>query len=290
VDLCLEKSGVKSVYMTNSPFDDQERRVWEQGLCRDERFHAALRIDPLLLSWEKVVPRLAGWGYEVRGDLSGRTVDEVRRFLADWSSRIKARFVMVSLPPDWVYPANNPCNQLMERAVLPHCRDHGQPFAMMPGVIRGVNPGLALAGDGVGLTRLSSLGSLCARFQENRFMATVLARENQHELCVLARKFRNLHIFGCWWFLNVPHLVDEITRMRVEMLGLSVTLQHSDARVLDQLIYKWRHAREVIGRVLADKYEDLLATGWEARPEEIERDVRQVLGGDFERFCGSAAG
>jgi hypothetical protein len=121
-------------------------------------------------------------------------------------------------------------------------------------------------------------------------MATVLARENQHELCVLARKFRNLHIFGCWWFLNVPHLVDEITRMRVEMLGLSVTLQHSDARVLDQLIYKWRHAREVIGRVLADKYEDLLATGWEARPEEIERDVRQVLGGDFERFCGSAAG
>jgi hypothetical protein len=46
----------------------------------------------------------------------------------------------------------------------------------------------------------------------------------------------------------------------------------------------------VIGRVLADKYEDLLATGWEARPEEIERDVRQVLGGDFERFCGSAAG
>jgi hypothetical protein len=290
VDLCLEKSGVKWVYMTNSPFDDQERRVWEQGLCRDERFHAALRIDPLLLSWEKVVPRLAGWGYEVRGDLSGRTVDEVRRFLADWSSRIKARFVMVSLPPDWVYPANNPCNQLMERAVLPHCRDHGQPFAMMPGVIRGVNPGLALAGDGVGLTRLSSLGSLCARFQENRFMATVLARENQHELCVLARKFRNLHIFGCWWFLNVPHLVDEITRMRVEMLGLSVTLQHSDARVLDQLIYKWRHAREVIGRVLADKYEDLLATGWEARPEEIERDVRQVLGGDFERFCGSAAG
>jgi hypothetical protein len=290
VDLCLEKSGVKSVYMTNSPFDDQERKVWEQGLCRDERFHAALRIDPLLLSWAKVVPRLAGWGYEVRGDLSGRTVDEVRRFLADWSSRIKARFVMVSLPPDWVYPANNPCNQLMERAVLPHCREHGQPFAMMPGVIRGVNPGLALAGDGVGLTRLSSLGSLCARFQENRFMATVLARENQHELCVLARKFRNLHIFGCWWFLNVPHLVDEITRMRVEMLGLSVTLQHSDARVLDQLIYKWRHAREVIGRVLADKYEDLLATGWEARPEEIERDVRQVLGGDFERFCGSAAG
>jgi hypothetical protein len=51
----------------------------------------------------------------------------------------------------------------------------------------------------------------------------VLARENQHELAVLARKFRNLHIFGCWWFLNNPSLVDEVTRMRVELLGLSFT-------------------------------------------------------------------
>ena len=62
-------------------------------------------------------------------------------------------------------------------------------------------------------------------------MATILARENQHEACVLARKFRNLHIFGCWWFTNVPSLVQEITRMRLELIGLSFTPQHSDARI-----------------------------------------------------------
>ncbi len=72
-------------------------------------------------------------------------------------------------------------------------------------------------------------------FPDTKFIATVLARENQHELCVLARKFRNLHIFGCWWFLNNPSLIDEMTRMRLELLGLSFTPQHSDARVLDQL-------------------------------------------------------
>jgi hypothetical protein len=31
----------------------------------------------------------------------------------------------------------------------------------------------------------------------------MLSRENQHELCVVARKFRNVHIFGCWWFTNI---------------------------------------------------------------------------------------
>jgi hypothetical protein len=113
----------------------------------------------------------------------------------------------------------------------------------------------------------------------------VLARENQHELCVLARKFRNLHIFGCWWFLNNPSLIDEMTRMRLELLGLSFTPQHSDARVLDQLIYKWTHSRQVISRVLVEKYGDLAATGWVPSREEIQRDVQKLFGGAFDEFC-----
>ena len=117
-------------------------------------------------------------------------------------------------------------------------------------------------------------------------MITALPRENQHELCVLARKFRNLHIFGCWWFTNVPYLVEEITRLRVELLGLSFTPQHSDARVLDQIIYKWQHSRRIIARVLVDKYSGLSQTGWQAGREEIERDVKDLFGGAFEQFCG----
>jgi hypothetical protein len=104
-------------------------------------------------------------------------------------------------------------------------------------------------------------------------------------LCVLARKFRNLHVFGCWWFTNVPHIVEEMTRLRTEMIGLSFTPQHSDARVLDQLIYKWRHSRQVIAKVLVDRYSDLANTGWAPTDQEIQRDVAGLLGGDFERFC-----
>jgi hypothetical protein len=155
----------------------------------------------------------------------------------------------------------------------------------MLGVKRAVNPQLKLAGDGVGSSNLAVLQNLCARFPENKFLATVLAREGQHELCVLARKFRNLHPFGCWWFTNVPHLIDEITRLRLELLGLSFTAQHSDARVLDQIVYKWQHSRRIIAQALVDKYSDLAKTGWQVNRAEIERDVKDLFGGAFERFC-----
>lgn len=282
---CMELAGVSSVCMTNSPFDDLERPLWEKGFARDERFQAALRIDPLLLSWTTAATTLVKWGYDVSPSLNEKTISEVRRFLSDWTRRIGARYLMVSLSPEFDYPANDPCAQLLEKAVLPHCREFGLPMALMMGVKRQVNPQLGLAGDGVGLSRLSALENLCAAFTENKFLVTVLARENQHELCVLARKFRNLHVFGCWWFTNVPSLINEMTRMRIELLGLSVTPQHSDARVLDQLIYKWRHSRRVITDVLAEKYVDLARTGWVVSEADVRRDASELLGGAFERFC-----
>jgi hypothetical protein len=285
VTRCMELANVSSICMTNSPFDDLERPLWEKGFARDERFTAALRIDPLLISWPAAVPQLAGWGYEVTRDFKGKTISEVRRFLSDWTKRMNARFVMVSLSNEFSYPDDSDCVRLIDEAVVPHCDEFGMPFAVMPGVRRQVNPQLKLAGDAVGATDLGSLQNLCAAFPKTKFLATVLSRENQHELCVLARKFRNLHIFGCWWFLNNPSLVDEMTRMRVELLGLSFTPQHSDARVLDQIVYKWHHSRQVIGRVLAEKYGDLAATGWMPTRDEIERDVKNLFGGAFDEFC-----
>jgi hypothetical protein len=290
VTRCMELAGVERICMTNSPFDDLERPVWEKGFERDERFLAALRIDPLLLAWPETAPRLAQWGYGVEAAASPqKTFDEVRRFLADWTKRIDAQYVMVSIPPDFEFPARNITSQLIEHAILPHCREFGLPFALMPGVKRAVNPQLRLAGDGVGLSNLSSIQNLCAAFSKNKFMVTALARENQHELCVLARKFRNLHIFGCWWFTNVPYLIDEITRLRIELLGLSFTPQHSDARVLDQIIYKWQHSRRIIAQVLVDKYATLGQSGWQVTRAEVERDVKDLFGGAFVRFCEPSA-
>jgi hypothetical protein len=281
---CLELAKVRQVCMTNSPFDPLERPVWERGFARDPRFVAALRIDPLLLDWANTAPQLHAWGYNVRADFSGQTFAEVRRFLADWTRRIDARYCMVSLPPEFAFPAETAEAQLIEHAILPHGREHGQAFALMIGVKRSVNPQLRIAGDGVGLADVSAVENLCAQFSANKFLVTMLARENQHALCVAARKFRNLHVFGCWWFLNNPSIIEDMTRMRLELLGLSITPQHSDCRVLDQLVYKWSHSRGIIGKVLAEKYADLAATGWEPTRAEIKRDVRDLLGGALERF------
>lgn len=286
ISKCMELARVKTICMTNSPFDDIERPVWEKGFKRDGRFTAALRIDPLLVGWGDAAPLLTKWGYQVGVSLNDKTISEVRRFLEDWTKKINAQYLMVSLGPEFDFPSDQYSARLLERAVLPHCQDFGLPMALMFGVKRQVNPRLRLAGDGVGLTKMSALEHLCARFPDNKFLVTVLARENQHELCVLARKFRNLHVFGCWWFTNVPYIVEEMTRLRLELIGLSVTPQHSDARVLDQLIYKWQHSRKVISRVLAEKYCQLAETGWEPSEAEIKRDAANLFGGAFQRFCG----
>ncbi len=289
VNRVFELSGVERAIMTNNPFDDLERPLWQKGWKRDGRFEAALRIDDILMTWEKAVPRLKEWGYEVSLEPNRRSLDETRRFLGDWIQRMKPVYLAVSLPPSFSFPdpssgKDTVRSLLIAGAVLPACREHGLPFAMMIGVKKLVNPQLRLAGDSLGRSDVGVVEQMCAHFPDNRFLVTMLSRENQHELCVVARKFRNLHIFGCWWFLNNPSIIEEMTRERLELLGLSVTPQHSDARVLDQLLYKWSHFREILARVLLDKYRDIQKTGWRISADEIQRDVANLLGGSFRAF------
>jgi hypothetical protein len=72
--------------------------------------------------------------------------------------------------------------------------------------------------------------------------------------------------------------------MRVELLGTSFIPQHSDARVLDQLIYKWDHSRAIIGRVMTDKFTDAANAGWPVTQDEVTRTARQFLSDNFSRF------
>src|SRR5437762_124920 len=87
---CLELAKVGRICMTNSPFDDLERPVWEKGFRRDERFVAALRVDPLLLAWSDTARRLAEWGYEAGAGLSAPVISEVRRLSSGWTERLQA--------------------------------------------------------------------------------------------------------------------------------------------------------------------------------------------------------
>jgi hypothetical protein len=133
---------------------------------------------------------------------------------------------------------------------------------------------------------MGTVEHLAAHFPCNKFLVTFLSRENQHEACIMARKFSNVMLFGCWWYMNNPSIIGEITAERIELLGTSFVPQHSDARVLDQLIYKWTHSRELIAGVLAEKYDDILRAGWQPTEDEVRRDVANLFGGNFKRFVG----
>ncbi|HOG48411.1 MAG TPA: glucuronate isomerase [Anaerolineae bacterium] len=284
VDLVLRAANVGGVVMTNDPLNPAERAVWEQGGARDARFRAALRIDPILVDWPAAAPRLFELGYAVERDLPEASYPEIARFLRDWAARMQPAYLAASLPPTFAMPSDTACGRILTRAVLPVCRELALPFAMMIGVKKRIMPELGDGGDGVGRADLDAVEHLCRSYPANLFLLTVLARENQHQAVVLARKFKNLHLFGCWWFNNNPSIVEEITRERIEMLGTSFTPQHSDARVLDQLVYKWAHARRVIAAVLVEKYSLLIDEGWYPAEEEITRDVALLMGGEFERF------
>tara|TARA_R110001592_G_scaffold211445_1_gene463252 strand:- start:1409 stop:2680 length:1272 start_codon:yes stop_codon:yes gene_type:complete len=284
VDRVFEVARLKCAVMTNDPFDPLEQPVWAGDYQTDERFYGVLRIDPLLNAWGSSCTMLKEKGYDVESTLNDKTKSEIRRFLTDWVKRFKALYMAVSLPPDFMMPDASPRGIIIEECILPVAREFNIPFAMMIGVTRQINPQLRLAGDSVAPCRLEPVEYLCAKYPHNKFMVTTLSREDQHTLCVTARKFRNLLIFGCWWFLNNPSIIQEMTEMRLEMLGPSIIPQHSDARVLDQVIYKWKHSREIIAKVLRHKYADLVEGGWTISEAEIKRDAEQLLGGNFWRF------
>jgi hypothetical protein len=293
IDRVMEISGVARITMTNAVFDDNERLRWLENpqVGADPRFAGVLRFDPLLRDWVGAAAHLSRWGYPASAELDDASVESARRFVRDWIDRVQAVYCALSLPPDFRYDApddGRTSSAVLNRVILPVLAERDMPFAMMIGSRLRVNPALRDGGDMVGLADVSSVVRMCNDFPQNRFLCTMLARENQHELAVAARKFGNLMVFGCWWFVNNPSLIDEITRMRVGLLGTSFIPQHSDARVLDQLIYKWDHSRELIARVLIDKYTDLAATGWRATDAEIRRDVRDLLHDNFVNFLGPA--
>ena len=82
--------------------------------------------------------------------------------------------------------------------------------------------------------------------------------------------------------------MEEITRERIEMLGTSFIPQHSDARVLEQLIYKWRNTRRTLAPILTKSYSTLIEDGGNVTGEEIGRDVEKLFRSNFEKWVGRA--
>ena len=289
VEQAMRLAGVSDMVMTNDVFNQAEAEYWQSDAARHPKLHAALRMDPLVNSWEKASGILEQRGYAASRQIDDSAIASTRRFLDDWISRIQPVYMAVSLPADFRYPDDSVRTRIIQEIVLPTGREHRLPFALMIGVRRAVNPTLRDAGDSIGYADVPSVERICAENPENRFLVSILSRENQHELCVSSRKFANLMPFGCWWFLNNPSIIREITDERLEMLGATFIPQHSDARILDQIIYKWKHSRHTIAASLTETYHALLRDGWRLTAGQIQHDVNRLFQDNFRNFAGLPA-
>jgi hypothetical protein len=265
----FQLAGISQCVMTNDVFDPKEAAIWEQGFERDPRYHAALRIDPML--------------NEPHSGYKGSAA-ESRKFLDTWIARMNPKYMAVSLPPSFRYPEESLRAQILKEVIFPTCKQHNIPFAMMIGVRKRVYPELGDAGDSLGHADTSTVERICYENHDINFLVTMLSRENQHELCIAARKFANLKIFGCWWFLNNPSIIREITAERIELLGASFIPNHSDARILEQVIYKWAHTRRALVDCLESAYHALSQDGRHPTEAEIQKDVDDMLHGNFTKW------
>ena len=302
-------SRVKFVVMTNIPFLEKETCKWvvsptsridlatasfssgdiiAQTFDRN-RFKTALRIDPLLKG---------DWG-TIRYCLERRglpaTLEGARVFIEAWAKVYQPEYLMASTPEHFGYRTTDPgpleegwftATQLIDDVMIPCAKKLGLPLAMKFGACRGMQPALDPCGGGDGVTVADTrpLREMCRNYPTVKFLATFLSKVNQHEVCILSQKFRNLHIYGCWWYLNNPSMIEEITRMRLELLGTAFTSQHSDARIMDQIIYKWIHSKRVITAAVIEQFRQLLHTGWSLDEQSITKSVHRLLGVSYEEF------
>jgi len=303
--------------MTNIPFDSNEAAHWRpQPKLYSANYRSALRVDPLLVGdTAKLMEILSLSGYE-------QTLAAARQYLRDWAATMKPEYMMASTPKgfDWqpknrginennmqavgaFASANDDCcdpesegptlineqSDLLEQVLIPVCEELGLPIALKIGANRAVNPELGMAGDGLEVATTASLERLCRRFPKVKFLATFLSLNNQHEAIVLTSKFRNLHLYGCWWFVNNPSMIENITTMRLEMLGLGFTFQHSDCRVLDQLLYKWAHSRACLSKCLTKEVLKMIESGAVYSRGELRRDCKLLCGGSYDAFVRGGA-
>ncbi|ETW04070.1 hypothetical protein H310_04447 [Aphanomyces invadans] len=288
---CLAK--IRHVVMTNIPFDADEAQYWmDHAPYNANQFKTALRVDQVLLGdWKSLGPALDSRQLP-------HTLDGVRTYLTEWLAILRPVYFMASVPAtfelhedvDMVDSTSIEPNgaMLLQHVLLPLAASTHLPLALKFGALRQLNPRLGVAGDGVAVTDVSILSRLAKQNPKVKFLATFLSRVNQHEATVVANKFANVHLYGCWWYCNNPSIMQEMTRMRLELVGTGFTAQHSDARVLDQLVYKWHHFRTVLRDVLAPLYTQLHRHGWSVTARDVERDVALLLGHGYELFLHKA--
>lgn len=279
----LAASRVHRLVMTNDPFDPEDWSIF--GLPEWDRsvFLASMRIDRLLA--DPAIRRRFFRDTASKG--VGRKLDSQKLFDFLDASASQSESVYTSWTASGAQLEEALSDPVLTEGVLPWLGQHGMPLVLMLGVRRKVNPELGLGGDAVGTNGLDALEQLVRSHPHQIFLVTHLRDDAQHRLTVLARKFQNLKLLGFWWFMNQTSLIRRNLEMRFDLLGLDFVAHHSDARVLEQLIYKWSHFKSILGEVLSNRYRQRIQAGWPIQREEVVRDIDMLMSGNAVGYAGT---
>ena len=262
-------SKISKVVMTNNPFDKSEWQLFKNKNWDTNKYLASLRLDDILMNLDKCL------------DICKENIDNfdnendlIINYLDLVYDESKPVYAALSLN-------NLQLNSFLKNKFIPDILKWLEikniPLSLLLGVRRQVNKGFLLAGDGIDRIDLRNLSEICNQYPNNKILCSCLSFNDQHELTVLARKYQNLKIFGFWWFMNQPSLIKIILNLRIELLGLNFIPQHSDARVTDQLIYKWIHFKTLLSKVLYNHYNDIQIKNFKISENQISDDVSKLF-------------
>ena len=271
----LDLSNVSSLVMTNNPFDLDEWSLFNTNNWDKKIYLASLRLDDLIFDYEEALKKAK--------DQTSNQENTIVTYLEKCYSQSNPVYAAISLNLETF---DTIFEDSFWKDILVWLENKNLPLSLMLGVKRAVNKDFGLAGDGIGDINLKELSNLCNLFPNNKFLVTCLSLNDQHELTVLARKHPNLRIFGFWWFMNQPTIIKQILKMRIDMLGFSFIPQHSDARVSDQLIYKWSHFKKILHPILLEYYQELLDKNFPISENILQRDIDNLLSGNAKKYLG----
>lgn len=252
----FEVAGVKKVVMTNNPFDKKEFEILNKN--KDQNYFASIRLDDLFDNKKN---------NKIINELKAKKID-IFNYLKQLIKKFKPKYFALSTNNFEELNFKNYFDQIMQ--VI---EKYNVPLMLLVGVKRDVNPDYGLAGDGLGKPDFEKLEGILRKYHKNKFLVTCLDHADHFKTIVLARKFQNLNLFGFWWFTNQESIIKDILNLRIEMLNNNFIPQHSDARIIDQLIYKWNDFRQYYTEVYSNKYKKLVELGYKVKADDLEKNV-----------------
>lgn len=249
----FSKANIKSVVMTNDPFNKEEWELFDKKNWDRDLYKASLRLDYL---------------FQFK-DLNNTEFFE--DYINQCIRKSSPKYLSFSLSNDSLKRIANSKNFIQWLTSL------DLPIWLMIGVKRNINPVLGDAGDGIDLIDLTLFTDFISKCSSTKFLISNIHFRDEHYLNTLSRNLPNMSIVGSWWYMNNRSYSQNTYNARLQMLGSSHKLFFSDSRVLEQIIYKTYDFQRILDDLIFKIFHEYKAYNYQINLEQIEKTFNSLL-------------